>query len=536
MASGYAQWSPTTTYVINDVVEYAGLVYQAVSVNTNVPPYPATPVWALIGGGGGGFVQTISLAGDTISLSPSGGSVNVGSATSVASVVQKTTAQTYDTGFLFTEFNSLVKLPELQVSDPTSANPVIIDGGNAQVQIGDVVGTAPPTIDFYTQPTANANLNFYNAIGLPDANISYSGANNKISVVAPNISLDAGAGGLVEMTSAGAVDITGTGVELNAGAVSITLTPSPASPAGVFIATGTGGRVEISQGDLFMNTNDIQDVSTLQAGFLTNNTNISPDLTINAPFGNVLIEGISIDGTTITAPATNADINFAMNGTGGLTVSNTSAVGGADPMLTLTNVNTTGGTANPVKILTYKNDSNTTASDLIGEYTVRANGGGATSSTPYDYTSIKSFARGVGANNVDGSIALQVAENGTPSSANLLTYLECNGGNADVDIRKPLDMNGNNITTSLTDLTITTTGSAGTGSLSLTSKAGADISLTSGNVLNLSADPAQAVKINGNSFELSGASLLVGSAGGSSGQHLQISVNGTTYVIALLNP
>ena len=142
--------------------------------------------------------------------------------------------------------------------------------------------------------------------------------------------------------------------------------------------------------------------------------------------------------------------NTTVEITPSVSITGNTATGGLNPILTLINVNTTGGTtANPVKILKYKNDSNTVASDLLGEYTVRANGGAVPPAIqqPYDFTSIKSFARGVGANNVDGSLALQVAENSTSPSASLVTYIECNGGNQDIDIRKALDMNDNNIVT-----------------------------------------------------------------------------------------
>lgn len=318
MSSGYAQWSPTTTYVINDVVEYAGLVYQATQINTGVAPYPATPVWALIGGGGGGFVQTISLAGDTITLAPSGGSVNVGSATSVASVVAKTTAQTYDTGFAFTEFNSLVKLPELQVSDPTSANPVVIDGGNAQIQIGDVVGTAPPTIDFYTQPTANANLNFYNAIGAADASIQYSGANSKITINSDNISLDAGGGGLIEMTSAGAI----TFPTLPSATKSDVIYYDSATKAISFGAAGGGSTPALSAvlgvgnsaggSDIQMNGNDILGTSTISTSYINQNSTINSDINVNntgsgninlsAPSGQVAMNMALDMSINLTAP------------------------------------------------------------------------------------------------------------------------------------------------------------------------------------------------------------------------------------------
>jgi hypothetical protein len=109
--------------------------------------------------------------------------------------------------------------------------------------------------------------------------------------------------------------------------------------------------------------------------------------------------------------------------------------------------------------------------------------------------------------------------------------MDLNGGvsTGEIQVYKP-------ITAPTGNIDITASSSSGTGSVSLTSKTGADVSITSGNVLNLTADPGQAVKINGNSIELSGASLVVGSSGGNSGDFLQININGTNYVITLLNP
>lgn len=54
MSSGYAQWNQYTTYIVNDVVEYAGFIYAATATNRNVVPFPTNPTWTLIGGGGGG--------------------------------------------------------------------------------------------------------------------------------------------------------------------------------------------------------------------------------------------------------------------------------------------------------------------------------------------------------------------------------------------------------------------------------------------------------------------------------------------------
>ena len=62
------------------------------------------------------------------------------------------------------------------------------------------------------------------------------------------------------------------------------------------------------------------------------------------------------------------------------------------------------------------------------------------------------------------------------------------------------------------------------------------LQITSNQRVEISASSSQAIQLNSNSIELNGASLLVGSSGSNSGQHLQITINGTNYVINLLNP
>lgn len=61
----YAQWNPSTTYIVGNIVEFAGFLYQAQSINTNVSPQPTTPVWKLIGGSGGGGIVNSITAGNT---------------------------------------------------------------------------------------------------------------------------------------------------------------------------------------------------------------------------------------------------------------------------------------------------------------------------------------------------------------------------------------------------------------------------------------------------------------------------------------
>lgn len=49
----YAQWNPSTVYVVNDFVNYLGFNYKATITNVNVTPLPVTATWTLIPSGGG---------------------------------------------------------------------------------------------------------------------------------------------------------------------------------------------------------------------------------------------------------------------------------------------------------------------------------------------------------------------------------------------------------------------------------------------------------------------------------------------------
>lgn len=49
----YAQWNPSTVYVVNDFVNYLGFNYKATTTNVNVLPFPVSATWSLIPSGGG---------------------------------------------------------------------------------------------------------------------------------------------------------------------------------------------------------------------------------------------------------------------------------------------------------------------------------------------------------------------------------------------------------------------------------------------------------------------------------------------------
>jgi len=63
----YAQWNPTTTYVVGNVVDYAGFAYEATAINTDVSPQPTTSIWKLLTPGGSG-VSSISAGNSNITI------------------------------------------------------------------------------------------------------------------------------------------------------------------------------------------------------------------------------------------------------------------------------------------------------------------------------------------------------------------------------------------------------------------------------------------------------------------------------------
>ena len=109
--------------------------------------------------GAAGAPQLLSQSGNTISLSGGGGSVNVASATAVATSTQKLTAQTYNTGFNSTTFSGLVRSEGRIISEPPlGLGTAELNGGLAEVVIGAVDPSANPTIRFQKAPAADATI------------------------------------------------------------------------------------------------------------------------------------------------------------------------------------------------------------------------------------------------------------------------------------------------------------------------------------------------------------------------------------------
>lgn len=145
--------------------------------------------------------QTISRAGNTISLSGGGGSVNVASATAVALSTQKLTAQTYNTGLNSTNFAGLVVASgPIRSAPPLGLGTATLNGGLAEVTIG---GTgADPTVRFQKPLTSDATISYDGVtlnvdthlkvdslltVGDLSANVQTDGQNALISLSQPAI-------------------------------------------------------------------------------------------------------------------------------------------------------------------------------------------------------------------------------------------------------------------------------------------------------------------------------------------------------------
>jgi hypothetical protein len=112
-----------------------------------------------------------------------------------------------------------------------------------------------------------------------------------------------------------------------------------------------------------------------------------------------------------------------------------------------------------------------------------------------------------------------------------------NGAQNENNSFRPLDMNGNAIRTTGGDLSINTTASTGTGNLSVQAKGfaqlGGETNFT--NVYNTNGNINLTAGGGASDLILDCLNWESATAGGSSGQHLRIKLNGVYYKIALLN-
>jgi hypothetical protein len=145
-----------------------------------------------------------------------------------------------------------------------------------------------------------------------------------------------------------------------------------------------------------------------------------------------------------------------------------------------------------------------------------------------------------------GSVNLNLDATASAGTGNIVLRPKVVGG--EVQVFRPLNLNGNALNTSSGDMTISTTASTGTGRINLNAKE--DISMTAKqfDLTTVPTSPATAfsalyldsaggVEINCDStLTLTGTNLTAPTATGASGLFLQITINGTQYKIELLTP
>lgn len=162
-----------------------------------------------------------------------------------------------------------------------------------------------------------------------------------------------------------------------------------------------------------------------------------------------------------------------------------------------------------------------------------------------EYIRLQAKTENVSPGNVDGTLSVLAIINSSASPTEIFNF---NGGQNEINTFRPFDLNGNALRTSQGDMTISTTASAGTGKINLNAKE--DISMTA-KQFDLTTQPTApatafaAIYLDSgggmelqcdSTLQISGTNKTSATAGGNSGQHLVITINGTPYKIALLNP
>lgn len=209
----YAQWNPSTTYIVSDIVEYNNFIYSATVINLNVTPEPPTATWTKIGGTGvaGQILTTASTTNASnyvpFTVNPSGINTvltdgnsafrfnpstgllsttqfNVGTITSSGGIVDNSTGgstfSSITTGLIT---NSIVKLLALSVSSalgnlsfqlttPTATSipigSVITISGTSNVLFNGISVTV-------TGYVGSSNVDTTNPTAIPNGNIGSNG-------------------------------------------------------------------------------------------------------------------------------------------------------------------------------------------------------------------------------------------------------------------------------------------------------------------------------------------------------------------------
>lgn len=220
--------------------------------------------------------QVLSQAGNTISLSAGGGTVNVASATSVALSTQKLTAVTFDTGLLETNVDGV-----LNVGLGSAIGSTRVEGGNIVISRSD----SAPRIELNENGSGNTSAIFQNGpnmfIDAPTSDITInakgnkatvqllddSGDNGSINIAANNSTTGASSGlslqptdaritgsGLVQLQSltGGFMSMDGSGIYTSAIAGNLTLEAINEPTSKAILRATAGVDVISSDGDITM--------------------------------------------------------------------------------------------------------------------------------------------------------------------------------------------------------------------------------------------------------------------------------------------
>ena len=371
------------------------------------------------------------------------------------------------------------------------------------------------------------------------------------------------------------LDMNNQAIKSNTGNLTLSTTASTVSGDIILAATdgntgGNGGKINFtSRKQLTTTTNDMVfqtgTTNTLTHSdasgwkFQANNITTTGDISCNTLYYTSLSPAPSISTGTLqqvlnagnTASGTTATIGLTNTGVGGL----------ANPQLTLTNSN---ATANTIPTIEFnKTGRNLTSGETVASISMYGLDAGAQKT---EFSKIQVKTENVASGNEDGTLSIFTAVNGVNSEV-----FNFNGGQNENNSFRPLDMNGNNIRTTVENLTIDATGSTGTGNLNLNAKqhiqlvpgtAGDIIGLTSNGNISMTANglaggTAGFISLTADRFVglasaqggsdgdiifdtngigaiyFSGANLQSPTSGGNSGQHLRIKLNGTFYKIRL---
>jgi hypothetical protein len=372
--------------------------------------------------------------------------------------------------------------------DSVEQRQIVSGGGSVFIQqYNQAGGTVATSCNSATNVTQSILSMSYGQVGVAVSQIGIEGDANRVRV--RNLYQTSGVGG----TNTGTTTITdATGCSISQtytqGATNRTTALSTTSS---LASLSTDAPLTISaSGNL--NVNGASNVG-VAGQFLTLTSSGAGGVQLNAPAGN--IQYSSSTGQQVLVSSANSV---------------------SVPTYTITNTNAS--TASYPAIKMDRPTPASVAGDVIGAISTWADDASGNSR---EWSRIQTKTENVSGGNQDATLSIFNSVNGTVSET-----FNFNGGQNENNSFRPLDMNGNAIRTTSGDMSINSATSSGTGRMTLQSK----------EKLILGADPGHAVELNGNSIEVTSASALVPSAGGASGNFLQIRVNGTNYCIELRNP